>query len=478
MSIFYCPPTENGGGVAADFIPFYWQGEYHIFYLRDYRNAEKHGEGTPWFHLSTRDFVNFTDHGEAIPRGPVGSQDQWIFTGSVFESAGVFHIFYTGHNRNLKDRPIEGVMHATSSDLKNWTKDPDFFLRAPAEYEPNDWRDPFIFKDERSGKFQMLLAARRTSGPARNRGCTALLSSPDLARWTVEQPFWSPDAYFTHECPDYFRSGDWHYLVYSEFSEGCLTRYRVSRSIDGPWRTPPGADGGESFDARAYYAAKTASDGRQRFAFGWLPTRNGDKDDGHFQWGGNLVVHEVEQHPDGLLTVRAPRAVLASFNRELPLNSATKLGEWRSDGRSVSTRSEGKQSLLTLGAMPGECLLETTLKLDSASRAGVLLRVDEKAETYYQLRVEPQRQRVVIDRWPRPGDQPFMLERPVALPPGAPVKLQLIAAGTCLVAYINDRVALSCRMYDHAAGEWGVCVDDGHAEFSECSMRIQAGNSL
>ena len=469
MSIFYCPPT----GVAADFIPFYWQGEYHVFCLRDYRNAEIHGEGTPWFHLSTRDFVNFTDHGEAIPRGAVGAQDQWIFTGSVFESAGVFHIFYTGHNHNLKDRPIEGVMHATSSDLKTWTKDPDFFLRAPKEYEPNDWRDPFIFQDARSGAFQMLLAARHTTGPSRNRGCTALLSSPDLKNWTVEAPFWSPSAYFTHECPDLFKMGDWNYLVFSEFSEGCLTRYRMSRTVDGPWRTPPGADGGESFDGRAYYAAKTASDGHRRYAFGWLPTRHGEKDDGHFQWGGNLVVHEIIQQNDGVLTVRVPHEILASFSKDTPLTPTPKLGEWRTDGASVSCSSAGRQSICLLGAMPAECLIETTLNVDSVSRAGVLLRVDGNADKYYQLRIEPARQRVVIDRWPRPGDQPFMLERPVALRRGEPVNLKIIASGTCLVAYINDRVALSCRMYDHISGEWGVFAEDGDAQFATCALKVR-----
>ena len=48
MSILYTPDD----GVAADFIPFYWNGEYHLFYLKDYRDHEGHGEGTPWWHLS------------------------------------------------------------------------------------------------------------------------------------------------------------------------------------------------------------------------------------------------------------------------------------------------------------------------------------------------------------------------------------------------------------------------------------------
>ena len=47
MGIFYRPDD----GVAADFIPFYWQGDYHLFYLKDYRDIPGHGEGTPYWHI-------------------------------------------------------------------------------------------------------------------------------------------------------------------------------------------------------------------------------------------------------------------------------------------------------------------------------------------------------------------------------------------------------------------------------------------
>lgn len=43
QGIFYRPVA----GVAADFIPFYWDGAYHLFYLKDYRDPSGHGEGTP-----------------------------------------------------------------------------------------------------------------------------------------------------------------------------------------------------------------------------------------------------------------------------------------------------------------------------------------------------------------------------------------------------------------------------------------------
>src|SRR5262245_25959128 len=124
MSFFYAPAD----GVAADFIPFYWQGTYHLFYLKDYRDEARYGKGTPWFHLETRDFVHFDERGEALARGATDAQDLWVFTGSVIEAGGAFQIFYTGHNQLFsgQGKPVQAVMRANSPDLQTWTKDAAF----------------------------------------------------------------------------------------------------------------------------------------------------------------------------------------------------------------------------------------------------------------------------------------------------------------------------------------------------------------
>lgn len=457
-------------GVAADFIPFYWDGAYHLFYLKDYRDVPGHGDGTPWFHLVTSDFVRFADWGEALPRGAEGAQDRWVFTGSVIEAHGTFHIFYTGHNFHFVGtvQPQEAVMHATSSDLCTWTKDEAFRFLAPTGYEANDWRDPFVFWNEEAGAYWMLLAARNMAGPSRNRGCVALSASADLCHWEVREPFWAPDEYFTHECPDLFRIGDWWYLVYSTFSERCVTHYRMSRSLAGPWLAPAN----DTFDGRAYYAAKTAGDGQRRFVFGWLPTRDGEKDDGGWQWGGDLVVHELLQQPDGSLTVRMPETVAAAFTSEQAISLQPVLGAWETDGR---VDAVGRMSLCTLGVMPEECLIDTTITFAPGTyAAGVLLRADEALEHYYQVRLEPNHQRMVIDRWPRPGDQPFMLERPLALRSGTPVHLRLLVSGTNLVVYANNEVALSCRMYDYPSGHLGLFASEGQVHFSDIQVRTRS----
>lgn len=464
MALFYRPPK----GWAGDFIPFYWQGDYHLFYLQDFRE----GTGVDWYHLVTSDFVHFQELGEALPRGEGLAQDAWVFTGCVMEHAGTFHIFYTGHNPALREagRPQEAILHATSPDLQTWTKDPDFFFPAPLDqgYEPDDWRDPFVFWNEEAGEWLMLLAARKMDGPARNRGLTACAASPDLKNWRVVEPFWEPHLYFTHECPDLFKLGDWWYFIWSEFSDRHITRYRLSRNFNGPWLKP--AD--DAFDTRAYYAAKTGGDDRQRYLFGWLATREGENDSGKWQWGGELVVHELSQRPDGTLAVRPPTTIQTLLTQPVTVQPAPVLGNWQTDGPGYVADTPHGYAALLLADLPGEFVVEATAQYAPGTASfGLLLRISNDFEHYFQVRLEPANRRLVIDNWPRPGDQPFIFERPLALQPETPLKLSCFVSGTAVVIYANGEVALSCRMYDQPTGHAGLFVSEGKVNFSAVTIR-------
>ena len=83
-------------------------------------------QGMPWYQISTHDFVHFTEHGEMLARGTLSDQDLYVFTGSVIEGQGCFHIFYTGHNPYLRQhgKPEQAVMHAVSDDLLKWRRSP------------------------------------------------------------------------------------------------------------------------------------------------------------------------------------------------------------------------------------------------------------------------------------------------------------------------------------------------------------------
>ena len=463
------------GAWAADFIPLYARGRYQLFYLLDWRDRKNHGEGTPWYLVSTEDFVHFDEHGEMLARGTPAEQDLYVFTGSAIEAEGQFHIFYTGHNPYFRKegKPEQGVMHAVSSDLLHWKKIPeDTFFAPGTSFEPHDWRDPFVFWNPDAREYWMLLAARLKTGPSRRRGCTALCASKDLKKWEVREPLYSPGLYFTHECPDLFKMGDWWYLIFSEFSERLQTRYRMSRSVRGPWLTPES----DTFDGRALYAAKTASDGRRRFLFGWNPTREGNKDYRGWHWGGNLVVHEVLQEKDGTLTVRVPDTVDRAFSTADPVNLTAGTGTLKTVSRGVQVLVPGSFGCAVGGPMPERCKIQATVDYTAGTKGcGIMLRASDDLESAYYIRLEPAHNRLVFDSWPRGGDVPFMpeLERPIRTAPGEPIEMKVFVDGSVCVVYVAGKVAMNTRLYSLPRGNWGVFVNEGIASFRDANIFTQ-----
>ncbi len=461
---------------AADFIPLYANGEFQLFYLLDWRDKEKFGEGTPWYRISTKDFVNFKEHGEVLTRGTLQEQDLYVFTGSAINANGKYHIFYTGHNPHLRQqgKPEQGVMHATSNDMIYWNKIPkDTFFAPPALYEKNDWRDPFVFWNEEAKEYYMLLAARHNNGIPRRRGLTALCTSKDLINWTVKDPFYDPQLFYTHECPDLFKMGDWWYLVFSEFTDLVRTRYRMSRSISGPWLTPARDD----FDGHAFYAAKTASDdGNRRFIFGWNPTREGETDHGFWNWGGNLVVHEIIQQGDGQLAVRVPDTVDDAFSKAAPFSFAKGAGRFSSNDSSATIDASGTFGAASAGKMPPQCKIDCTVVFDKdVTQCGLMFRTSHDLDSSYYICLNTQTNKLVFDMWPRyraDVNHLVELDRGIKLMPGTPVKMKLFIDGTKGVVYVDDLIAMNFRAYDLPAGNWGVFAIDGTATFTNMKVSV------
>ena len=255
---------------------------------------------------------------------------------------------------------------------------------------------------------------------------------------------------------------------------------------DGPWIAPP--DG--TFDGRAYYAAKTWSDGKQRFLFGWNPTRTENlfnwnpagytgKDFNTWDWGGHLVVHEIVQAADGTLQVRLPGRVAAHFRQEQPVVLHPALGDWRQAGNTYTAVSPSGFACAVGGPLPLSCLVSAHFHCKPGTRRlGMILRATEKLDQGYEVQFEPERNRVVWRSNVFPDEHggkilPYEveLERPLALRPNHDYGLKLVIDETICEIYINDQVAMSARMYDLLEGNLALFVVDGEASFVNMVVR-------
>jgi beta-fructofuranosidase len=472
------------GAWVGDVIPFFHDGAYYIYYLHDARTTGEREAVTDWYLVRTTDFVTFEELGCVLPRGGADDPDYACYTGSVIEADGRFHLFYTGFNPAIVDdedgRPRQAVMHAVGSNPCSWTKVPEDTFYAPrGTYDRHDWRDPFVYRME-DGRWGMLLATRLAGSSARRGGCVGLMVSDDLRSWEPASPFWAPGLWMTHECPDLFRIGDWSYLISSEFSDRYTTRYRMRRGEADTWLAPAE----DSLDGRANYALKTASDGTRTYAFGWLATREGDSDDGSWQWGGALVTHELNQQVDGTLGVRIPQPVRDQFSRAVPSSIEPVSGAWEMDGLTATVNAQGVYAAALGPELMGPSLITVDIAFTSETRScGLLITNGGDPDCAYYLRLEPDARRLVFDRWPRRRSGSLQwqiggeiahlveLERHIDLEPARPHRLEVIVDGSACIAYLDGQIALSTRIYGQGERRCGWFVSEGAGTFSAISVR-------
>ncbi|WP_072344133.1 glycoside hydrolase family protein [Actinomyces urinae] len=451
MHSLYYKPTKAWFG---DCMPVFAKGKFYLYHQRDTRNPiPLFGEPFGWSLVTTTDFVHFEDHGESLKRGGDDDQDQYIFAGSVFEANGSFYAMYTGYNHNFvqQNKPSQVLMIAESDDLITWNKTDEKLVPPQPGYDPDNWRDPFVLWDEENQNYLMILGARK-DGEKILSGSTVAFRSEDLKHWQFEGDLWAPDLYTMHEMPDLFRMGDYWYLLTTEYSDKSKTIYRMSKSLDGPWTAPVD----DAFDGRAYYAARSASDGEHRYLFGWVPTKTGDDDEARWDWGGTLVVHEVFQREDGSLGVKPPATVEKAFATP----RATSNPE-------IEMRSDDGETHQTLVNKSGNLIyLEGNLVVEKGTRS-VSIRIYEDPVTgeSYEFLILPGEQRLLFDR--RPNFPWYQydnkgMERPLTLEPGVSHKFQLIVDESVATFYISG-VALNARMNRRFGDRLSVGVTDGGA---------------
>lgn len=471
MAVFYRPKNAFVG----DVIPFFDGGLFKPFYLkiwRDYRGSDRI-DG--WHMLATADHLQYQE----FPTRIVGG------TGSVLKIGAVYHMFYCKFDHHSQPEK-QMVCHATSSDLKKWAELPEETFMADGKiYEMSDWRDPFVFWNDEDQQFWMILAAQKR-GKTMRKGCVGKCVSKDLKTWTYAEPLYAPAIHQSaHECPDLFKMGDWYYLIYSAYTDRFQTYYRMSKSLQGPWITPER----DTFDTRAFYAAKTGTDGVNRFIYGWNPTREFNmwkfnpqvsqgNDYNTWDWGGSMIVHRLIQNPDGTLSVTVPETVEQAISVARTVAIEPLNGAWELADGAARVDSPYAYASALLPMIPDECRLEAEVCFEGSPRQfGIALQVDEAFDLGYYLCFEPYRNRIQFKtglRMVEEGGKMFPyeveMERPIALKPGVDYAVKIFVQETILEVYINAEIALSARMFNYTGRRFGLFVSEGEAHFKNIKL--------
>lgn len=465
--VYYQHPNTWFG----DCMPIHHDGAFYLFHQRDLRNPGPLPDCQPfgWALARTTDFVTYEDLGDAIVRGGDHDQDQFIYAGSVIRAGEKFVAMYTGYNRDYfeaEGKPSQVLMIAESDDLITWNKT-DKAVVAPQEgYDPDDWRDPWVIWDDEAEQYLMILGARKVGVKTRASGCTVAFTSVDLENWVFEGDFWAPGLYTMHEMPDLFPQGGWWYHLVTEYSEKSKTIYRRSRSLWGPWE----ATADDAFDGRAYYAARSVSDGKNRYLVGWVPTRWDDDDTKAWQWGGALVVHEIVQRPDGTLGTKIPDAV----HDHLGAETVATVSGFRLE------RLDGLTERVLAAELPGTTLISMTVRVEPGTRCvGIRFGEDPETQVAYQFLLRPADRRLEFDKrpnWPWGRLDNRDLDRPLNIDDGAEHRVAMIIDGDIATIYVDD-VALNARFNAPTGTQLTLDVTDGAVTVGDVTISTHARGS-
>ena len=462
-------------GRCGDPMPFFdpKAQEFKVLYLQEYDNNGPCYH--PFWGVATTDGANYESLGEVLPTGSSTLEaDAALGTGCAYynEKDGLYYIYYTGHSNK------EVILRATSPDFVTWTKDNSWELRGSNYgYSDTDFRDPQIFVAE-DGLYHMVISSKLRF---------ADFKSSDLKTWEHVGGFnmvWDRMC----ECPDIFKMGDYWYFIYSEGYRSSWSRkvkYMMATSFEGLKRCfdDPGAnwprDGHEGvLDSRAFYAGKTASNGTDRYIWGWCPYRTGstihEKNinvgaNCEPNWSGSLVCHKIIQHTDGTLTLGEVPAIKAKYNQALTVTVM--------DSKNYSNGTLQGDNAYVLYNRLGTCnhISFTVKTSNNWDKFGVSLVRGSDAEQYYTMVVNPEGEfnRKVNFEQEGPkgkgfieGIDGYVFQRPA----DNTYHIDIYTDNSVMVMYINDVCAYTNRIYGIQKNCWSINNYGGSISVSDVTV--------
>lgn len=461
------------GGYVGDVMPFVTEdGTLELYYLFD---TDNNGQGYhPIYKYSTADLCGYEDHGMMLDYGTMNDPDPALGTGSVLQDPdGLYHLFYTGHSPlGNSGQGTECVMHATSTDRENWTKDGVLF-NAPEGYSSVDFRDPEVFWVEKDQCYWLLIAANEdTLG-----GVVVKYTSTDLKNWEFIGPIFAPLKQFMCECPDLFRIGDTWYLTYSW---DCVTYYAMSDSMDGPFVAPRDniLDGKGLMEGNGFifYAAKTAEVDGHVYLCGWLGRSGMSSDSGFYRWAGSVMNHELVQREDKTLGVKAPETLDGYFTIDKLVFAAPMTDGVEVDGNNIAlSAEEDSYALADMGTRPATMTLECDVSFDGEGCVGFAFGGSESDETYTALCLDARRNQLHYEGYEIADIRNLdpMAVTKFDFSRGGTYHVKLVCENEIVVLYVDDVKALSSRITHSIDGAHiGVFADGCSAAFSNISIKI------
>ena len=466
-------------GYLGDCMPFYWDNQYHIFYLK--ASLENAGvENVIWSHIRSEDLLHWEELPDVLlPDDNEDAPDKdGCWSGSVISHQGIFHIFYTGVRGFGTECFQQSICMAQSDDLIHFhknSKNPILSIERQW-YSGIAWADPFVFWNEQEKTFWMLINSQAKGGIRSRSGCIGLAKSTNLEQWQIHKPFYTPNTVPYPEVPELFRYKSKWYLLYSETTDFCCTHYRLSDRIDGPWKMPTKLD---SFDTSELYAIKTLFDGHYCYGLGWVRRKQGNKDEGATLWGGALgIARKLTPRNDGSLKVYYPDSLKKLGRGKSPLAPKSIYGKLESSENNFKIKTTTGMALAMCQANQWHFYFKCNIIAGkAASNFGFILRANEDLSNAYKIKFEKSSGKVVAQRLGSVAGGVFnspveLTQRPLSFSREGQLKFEIFVDADIAEVFVNKEFAISFRAYERGGMGFVFFVEEGQVEFKSCEFYL------
>ncbi|HGY2266972.1 glycoside hydrolase family 32 protein [Morganella morganii] len=430
----------------------YFNGYYHAFYQHHPVNAD--WGPMHWGHATSKDMIRW--HHELIALAPGEEYDRdGCFSGCAVDDNGVLSLIYTGHvwlGDEGDDSAIREVQCLAT------TTDGIHFRKQGVVLTPPDgimhFRDPKVWRED--NVWWMVLGARDAS----DTGQVLLYRGTSLRDWQFDRVLAHADYgdSYMWECPDFFRCGKHHYLMFSPQGmqpDGYQYRNRFqSGTLRGHWQ--PGTvfaqtqkfqelDHGHDFYAPQSF---TAQDGR-RIIMAWMDMWESPMPSKQEGWAGCMTLPRELFERDGRLCQRPVRETALLHRESTPVTGGIL------HGKKVLAENSGATEL------------EITWNTAESHAERYGIRLGHAMELY----ADNQQKRLILWRY-NPGDNSNSY-RSIALPAGEQLTLRIFIDRSSAEVFVNDGDAtLSSRIYPKpGTRELALFADGGSAVISAGILR-------
>ncbi|WP_029905347.1 family 43 glycosylhydrolase [Prevotella sp. 10(H)] len=443
---------------AGDCMPFFHNGTFYLYWLLDEgHHAGLNGlGGHQWALSTTTDLINWKHYPVAL-----GIDEEWeksICTGSVVADGNKIYAFYSTRVKEGND-VHEQLSYAMSTDggLSFKKQKPNPFYYAPKECISRDFRDPRAFKDK-DGLFHLFVSGYEKDAVISGQGGYLVhLTSKDLKNWTeTTSPLKGQNG--VPECSDYFKWNDWYYLIYSTHGN---TYYVKSKQPYGPWEYPPFQPMVEKWGN----VGKTAEfkNGR-RIVVSYMTSKKDNKDSDGMIWGGNILLRELFQDKDGILTVGQLPEVAPEMKAipgpsiQIPDNS----GANASIGKEILTiNSTNGFGIATMNKLPRQYRITMTVSPEgNYDEIGLYLKSTDKNKKGYKLELNANKQLVGL----------FETNIESVLNLRKPIKLDITVLDDIIDVYINNERCIVNRLAEQKGENIIFFVKNGKAAFQDIKL--------